>query len=263
MRIFLSFLLFSELAGAACDFKPEIQKVYSLSGPITTGLSYLGLLNKPQVKGISVFYPATEKEFAGEFIPGGLFLSPESKKKFADSTVFFDESREMRKLLKGGVGVETRNLLPLEVTELVISHLKPIVRDCEKEFANFRADTLKEQQQISEKIKAPLPVVFFLGEFKGERPPEMVMVNDGVVKWLIQEKKIKTYPSELSYINWSAKILHALPEETYLIGIKDSGKEMEKKVQKHTKKKMTVIYPGALIPGIDQLKTWHYWLKNI
>lgn len=102
MRISLSlFLLLFAIspAHAKCEFRSHVKEVYSLSGVVTTGLKELGLLNRPQVKGISVFYPIKSSEFSGQMIPGGLFLSPQVTRKLSGSTVFFDQSREMRKVL--------------------------------------------------------------------------------------------------------------------------------------------------------------------
>jgi hypothetical protein len=87
-------------------------------------------------------------------------------------------------------------------------------------------------------------------------------VNDGVVKKLIKENKIKTYPSELSYVNWSSKIMDTLSKDFIHLGIEDSGSKLMKEI-KRSSMKMTLIYPGALVPGFSQLEAFLFWANSL
>ncbi len=88
------------------------------------------------------------------------------------------------------------------------------------------------------------------------------MVNDGVVKWLVDEELIKTYPAPLAYVNWSAKIMQGLPKDSYKVGIKDSGNSLEEKIEKSAQI-INLTYPGSLIPGSGQVEAMIYLFKNL
>ena len=117
------------------------------------------------------------------------------------------------------------------------------------------------QIEILKRLPIGLSVVFYLGNFIGGRAPEMVMVNDGVVKWLIEEKKITTYPTELAYVNWSARILKSFPATTMHVAVKDSGRNGEQQI-KRSSAGMTLVYPGSLVPGLSQLEAFLSWAKT-
>jgi hypothetical protein len=104
-------------------------------------------------------------------------------------------------------------------------------------------------------------ILFFLGQVGDQRLPELLMVQDGVVKWMIEKNLITTYPSPLGYVNWSAKELinlsHALK-----IGLVDSGNKGVTKLEK-TKIGYNLTFPGALIPGRGQVEAMIYLLKEL
>lgn len=267
-KIVASFFLFLSLQSQACDFKPQVKKVFSLSGPVTSAFKELGLFKNPRLSGISIFYPARDEDFSGKIVPGGIFISPELKKEFNHSLVFFDESRELSKLFSTGDQItaremKTRNLLPSEVTALVLREISPYLQGCEKGLSAYLDLSQQLEKEILAQIKKPLTVVIYVGEFVQGRAPEMVMANDGVVKWLRSQKKIISYPSELGYVNWSAKIINAMPANTYQVALKDSGRNTGPSFKKNSERQLSVSYPGGLIPGIDQMKAWIYWLKKI
>ena len=60
-------------------------------------------------------------------------------------------------------------------------------------------------------------------------------------------------------VNWSSKLMNALPKETLRMGLKDSGRELTKDTQRLSDTEINLIYPGLLIPGITQLKAFNYW----
>lgn len=269
MKIFVSlfFLIISVNASAACGFKPDVKKVISLSGSMIVLLEKTNLLKSPVVKGISVFGPVSGKNFSGKIYPGGLFIAQSTLSEFSDALVFYDKSEQLKKILKSRndineVEISTRGRLPLEVVDDSIKVLSAYVHDCEKTFEEFRAKTLEVQNKLLRKLSSNPHIVFYLGPIKGGRLPEMVVVNDGVVALLLKEKKIHSYPTELSYVNWSAKVMAALPPGTLHVGLVDPGMKIEKEI-KRSSKRMTLIYPGVLVPGYTQLEAFLYWAETI
>lgn len=269
MNIFLSFIfvLFFQLAHADCRFRPHIKKVISLSGPMTVVLNEAGLLNDPVFHGISIFNPVSEKSFKKKIYPGGIFLSHSTLQELADGVVFYDEGRELKRVLDSSkntksIQIKTRGLMPLEVMDLLIGELNKHVINCSKTFIDLRLRAENLQKKLIEVIPKNFEVVFYLGEFRNNRPPEMIIVQDGVVKLLIKKKIIKTYPSELSYINWSSKILSQLSPKTLHVGIIDSAMKDTREIKK-SEKAMTIVYPGALVPGLTQLEAFLFWAENL
>ena len=265
MRIFLfSYLLFFSIHSmAACQFKKHVTKVFSLSGVTSVALKEMGLLKNPAVKGISVFNPIGKTDFTGKRYPGGIFLSPGVFKEFGGGVVLYDESRELSSILDPmssiqGIQVKTRGLIPVAVTEYVLKELEPFLQDCEKEKTSFLAKTYLTADRLSKTIPENRTAVYYLGRNRKGQHPEMIMVHDGIVKWLIEQKKIKSYPSSLAYVNWSAKLMRKLPKDTLHINVIDSGAEMTKKLEGKFGQ-WTLTYPGALVPGLTQLEAWGYF----
>lgn len=263
--ILLSFFLLRDKAQATCEFRPATMKVYSFSGPVTVIFKEMGLLSK--VKGVSLFHPVSPTEYKGEFFPGGVFLSREVLRKLEGGLLFYDESRELSKIVSPlsslqSVELKTRGLVPSEVVNLVLEKIAPYLQGCAKEMKEVHEKVLRLEKDLLAHWKMSVPVIFFLGNFKSGKAPELVMVNDGVVKWLIQHKKIKTYPTDLAYINWSAKIMNEMPKDSIKVGLLDSGSRMEKSIIKDGTQ-YTLVYPGALVPGLTQLEAWNYLCQNM
>lgn len=268
MRIFLSliFLLTSPVF-AVCDFKPHVSKVISLAGSSTVVLKELGLLNHKKVQGISLFNPISSDEYSGKTYPGGIFLSRDTMKEFSGAVVFYDEARELRKVFDSyssieGREVKTRNLNPDEAVRATLKIIDPYLQGCEEKVSSLQQKVKKLMDEILEKIPENFTVVFYLGEFRSERLPETVMAHDGVVKWLKEKQKIKTYPSTLAYVSWSAKIMNELPKETLHVALKDNGREGIKEI-KRSSRKMTLIYPGVLVPGVTQLEAFLFLIRSL
>lgn len=263
MRIFLSLLFLSFQLQAACNFKADVKKVISLSGSSTVILKELGLLSK--VQGISVFNPIAANEFSGKVYPGGIFLSHGSLSELENSVVFYDESRDLKKVLSSRSNIKayeihTRNLVPAEAVKVTLTTLAPHIQNCEEKIKAVNLKVSNLEEKILTKLPAVTNVVFYLGEFRNNQAPEFVMVNDGVVKWLKEKKKINTYPTTLAYVNWSSKLMRELPENTLHVGIKDPGRELRKEIKKSSRR-MTLIYPGSLVPGVTQLEAFLYWAE--
>lgn len=266
ITLLFSFLLFI-FPAFACEFSSQYKSYYSLSGATTLALKDLGLLKRPELKGISVFHPISKDEFAGEFLAGGLFLSQEKVKSFSGSVVFFDEGRELKKILEQfplirAVEIKTRSLTPQEVLVQLEKDLSPFLKNCA--FTELHMNLSKNLNKLRSLIPKGETYLFFLGLIRSGRLPEFVMVQDGVVKWMADQKLIRTYPSELPYVNWSSRLLQGLPAKTYRVGIKDSGNSMEKSIQKdHQKKNINLTFPGAMIPGLGQVNAMIYLFENL
>lgn len=262
--LLLSFFLSLCQYVQACEVNPRTS-IYSLSGPVTVLLEELKLLNSPQLKGISIFHPVAAGEFKGEVLAGGVFLGHRVLSQLKGSVVFFDESQELSRIFKLQTGlksfeVKTRGLLPLEVTDRSLEILQPFLSGCESRIEHLKR---RHQERANQLLKIiPLKTfVFFLGELR-ERMPDLIMVNDGIVKWLVQQKKIRTYPSDLAYVNWSAKLMASLPSKTVRVGIVDSGKELKKNLKK-IQQGFNLTYPGVLIPGISQIEGFIFLFESI
>lgn len=267
MRIFLSLILVSVQSFAACDFKPKVSKVVSLSGVTTVLFKELNLLSHPKLAGISIFNPISAQEYKGKVYSGGLFFSRSSFQELRGSVVFFDESRELRRSFSEFSSIEskeikTRKLTPFEAFQTSLEEVRPYLKDCDKPVADLSVRFHNLEKKLLKLIPEKFMAVFYLGEFRGGRPPEMVLSNDGVVKWLRDQKKLITYPSPLPYVNWSAKVMQGLPAKILHVGLKDSGREKNMEL-KRSSEKMTLIYPGSLVPGITQLEAFIYLFESL
>lgn len=263
MRIFLSLFLLSFHLHAACEFQASAKKVISLSGSSTVVFQELGLLSK--LYGISVFNPITD--FKGKVYPGGIFFSHGSLSELENSVVFYDESRDLKKVLESrknvkALEIRTRNLTPRETVDITVKAISPFIQHCEEEIKKLSEKVSALEEKLLKKIPKGLNVVFYLGEFRQNQTPEFVIANDGVVKWLKDKGRIKTYPSELAYVNWSSKLLNEMPANTIHVGIKDPGRESKREI-KRSSRRMTLIYPGSLVPGLTQLEAFVYWAESI
>ncbi len=263
--IILFSLLFRMMDATACDFNSNIKSVYSLSGAVTLNLRVFGLLKNKRLLGISVFHPISKKGFGGRRIPGGVFLSHDEIKNLKDSLVFYDESRELTKIFSSYknikfVEINTRQKNPLQVQLYLKDKMDPFLSGCQ--FSKIQLDLEAKLRELKVLANKKETFLFFLGLIRGKKLPDILMVQDGVVKWLSEERLIKTYPSELAYVNWSARVMNHLPENTYRIGIKDSGGDLIQKVEKF-ENGVNLTYPGSLIPGIGQVDAMIYLFKNI
>lgn len=249
----------------ACEFAPKVKSVYSLAGSVTLALRDLDLIKSPKLLGVSIFHPIDKKVFKGEILPGGIFLSRDTIKRLKGSVLFYDESLEMTRILSSypevrAVQVKTRSLAPMKAVEQTNELLKPFLHNCDMKVVSQKLE--QKLNTLKKIIPAKSSLVFFLGGIVNNRLPELLMVNDGVVKWMIDEKLIKSYPSPLSYVNWSAKILLEMPKETIRVGLRDSGSEMTQKVEKfqtHT----NLTFPGSLIPGAGQVEAMIYLFEQL
>ncbi len=260
LSLLVLFISFSALA--ECKFKKHVTKIFSFSGVTSIALREYGLLKNPVVKGISVFNPIGKDEFSGKRFPGGIFLAPGVFQELAGGVIFYDESRELERMLSPmssvqGVEFKTRNLTPVEVSGYVKVQISPFIESCEKEADAYMTKTMKLEQKLMGLFPKLKTEVFYLGSVLETNPPSMLMVNDGVVKLLKEKKLIRTYPSPLAYVSWSSRLMQMLPRDTIHIGVLDSGQDLMRNVSRKGNK-INLTYPGSLVPGLSQLEAWVY-----
>jgi hypothetical protein len=270
MQIYASLLLllFSFNVSSKCDFKPNIEKVISLSGTVTVLIKEMGLLAHPKLQGISVFNPIHKNEFSGEFYPGGIFLSHKSLEGLDKSLIFFDESRDLKRIFNTrkkiiSHEVKTRNMTPMAAIDSALEVMSNSLTGCDEKIKNIKFKATNIQNKILKNLKKKLDVVFYIGDFRADREPETIMANDGVVKWLRKENKIQTYPTNLAYVNWSAKILKNLPGNTLHIGVIDPGNVSKQEIIKRSPHRMTFLYSGSLVPGLSQLEAFLFLTESL
>ena len=242
-------LCFSFSLWANCELKDPSKKIVSLSGPVTILFKELGLLNS--LDGISVFHPISKTDFKGTIYPGGIFLASKTLESLKGKVVFFDESRELRQLL-GSVSdiklveIKTRSLLPHKVSEHLVKETSSIFKGCEKKLESFIAKTLALEKSLMSSLQGKPRMIFFVGD--------MVMAHDGVVILLKENHKIETYPSELPYVSWSAKMMNRM-KDFRKVHLKDSNPKLKKDKSDGS---IEVFFPGILIPGLSQLEGFSF-----
>jgi hypothetical protein len=262
MIIFLlSFLHFFGLNSLGCEIPPQVGSIYSLSGPVTQFLDQYGLLKSPQIKGVSSYHSTSEKHL--ERLPGGIYLGHPVLKKLQGAKVFYDESKELSKLFTlypqiNTVEVKTRGQGPLETLMMVHSLVAPLTKGCE---FNQLAQPKARLTYLKGLIRPSQLMVFYLGRIMPHKTPDLIMANDGIVKWLRQEAQLQSYPSEMPYVNWSAKILGQLPPHLK-VGLIDSSSAGIKKVER-VGNGINLTYPGVLTPGLGQIEAMIYLFENL
>lgn len=240
----------------ACELK---QDTVSLSAPVTGVIEFLGLLESPRLKAISLFHPVQASKL--EKLSGGLFLSQKTIERFKTHVIYFDESRELKeRLAVAGLKVEvrTRSLTPFAATRRALSLLAPNLYGCEKKSALLE-DWLKSEETWQKAQPALGKIYFFLGAISSERWPEYLMVRDGFVLSLLEWKKLTTFESELAYVRWGEKWKKSLGSER-LVGLMEAEKS---RVEKISEVKSNFYFPGALTPGIHQIRFMRFLRENL
>jgi len=248
----------------ACKLQENVA-LYSLSGPITFILEELELLDSKNQKGISVFHPV-RKSYLGNKLGGGIFLTPKAfrqEKKKGDLgnkqiIVFYDESKDITKNLSKiksikSIEVVTRGHDAFDSHNRALAHIRPFLQSCEQKLTGLKSKVASIRSALG-KVKTKYPhIIFYLGIFNNvNKRPNLVMVNDGFVKSLTDIAKIKSYPSQFSYISWSKKIIKKLGPDILEVGVASntSDKLIVKKLNSGV---VNIHFRGALIPGIRQV----------
>lgn len=220
----------------------------------------LGLMNAPALKGVTVFYPV-KGHFGGERIPGGVYLAPAKLAAMKNALIFYDSSSELKKLFTTkkmkAAEINSRGLTPRQVMSSVWEKLKAHVQDCQTEKTAMFGQMDVLEDNIKKRMTTPYLVIVFLGKVTEGKLPELVIANDGIVKWLRENKLIRTYPTDLAYVNWAASVMNEL--KTYsLLGFAESPSP----TLAGNSKRMTLNFPGVLTPGLRQLEAWSFFLAN-
>ncbi len=252
------FIFFFILPTYACRLNTEL---VSLSGPVTMLLEELELLNDLKLMAISAYHPVSKK-FNIKKLPGGIFLGKKVLGEFDPNTVvIFDQSFELKKSLnyyfkKKIIEVDTRGVDPFVAYDRSKKKLLPYLINCELRLRKIDKD-VAAIKAIDVHFQKNETYLFYLGELSlSKKKPELLMVNDGPIKWLVNFKVLKTYPSDLAYVTWSKKILKKIKSKKefgLLNGTTDTLK-----VVKVLDSQFNLYYRGLLIPGLRQV----YFLKD-
>ncbi len=255
MKAFSSFILFIITPLWACELK---QDTVSLSAPITGILEFMNLLESPKLHAISLFHPVRETK--KEKLSGGLFLSQKTIDRFKQHVVYFDESRELKerlKLIDQKIEISTRSQTPFTVTRLGLEKLKSNLVNCDEKMSQLLSWVKDEEEWHRGQSRLPKSY-FFLGPINLDRWPEYVIVRDGFVLSLIESKKLETFESELSYVRWGEKWKKTVKDER-LIGL---AEDKSSRVEKIAPNVFNFYYPGALTPGVYQIRFLRFLREN-
>lgn len=256
------FILLFVFKARACEIKTASGLV-SLSSPVTSLLVELDLMNDKKLKAVSTFHSLLGKKTSAEKMGGGVFLATKSLKRFQDTVIFFDQSRELRKVLHQHVLKKTYEVTtvgdPFVVHEQALGLLTPFLLHCETQLVSLKSkiEALKKEMESFSKQR-PYPLFFFLGEFKKLMPPPLLIGQDGFVSSLAKNKIISSPPSELSYIHWSEKWRKGLPGNTIFISVESDEQLLQTVWIKKDKTHYQVKSPYALAPGLGQV----YFMKE-
>lgn len=253
MKVISFFLLFLNFNIFACELNKQFEYV-SLSGPVTFLLSELGLVEELNLKGISIFSPINKSTYKGKIYGGGLFLSEKEINDFEKKIVFYDSSRELEKYLTKSkaskiLEIQTRQLDAVVATQEIVKNLSPYLRNCDEKLKDLDLKIKNIKDKLMSFKKSNKTILFYLGKIDKNKKPNLLIVNDGFVKTLRDLNIVSTYPSELSYVNWSPKIIKNLQNVIY-IGISE-GEKFKQETQ--ALDQFNIMYPGALTPGLSQL----------
>lgn len=248
--------------GSACSIRKD-HKILSLSG-VTTGIfDSLHLLNDPNLVAISSFYYTSKKNIRK--VGGGLFLSKKEIRKLKPNAIFYDESLELKKKLgnfdiKSLIEIKSRGLDPLEVIANNISAIKKVTYNCNSRIRKVIEEALKLKKVLLEKNWQKCMLVF-VGKIQKEKTPELLMIQDGITKFLLKNEKIKTYSSDLAYVSWSEKKLKEYKSCTWL-GISEI-KKYDCSKEKIASNKINLSCPNGLVPGFGQLQMLKFMSKSL
>jgi len=251
------FLILIYLIGSdviACHLNTSI---VSLSGPVTMVLEELDLLEDKNLKALSSFHPIIKKTQA-EILAGGIFLSKKTIKDYQDEVLFFDKSVELSNLLKkfkknNFIELDTSGKDSFSVAKDILEQISPYLEACSEKTDALISKLDKIKNELGQ-MQSQM-ILFFLGQIK-TKYPQLIMGRDGLVLTLIQMKKIQTYESPLTYIQWSAKEMKNY--KTFLkVGLLESQSNTIQ-VEKVNELTYNLSFRGVLVPGIRQV----YFLKE-
>ena len=260
MKLVISFLFFLSASTHvfACRLKTP---TVNLSGAMSLTMRTLGLMNDPNLKAVSRYFVNEEeaKSFEVDLLMGGIFLSPKTIEKYKDHFFIIDKSQELEKQMAskkvGGQVVRTRGLTPIEVIHRTLNLVREISIGCESNIQAVKTDLNYRIKKLKKIDWSHQQIVFFLGNLKNKLPLK-VMVNDGFVKYLVDNFQLRTYPTTAAYSGWSQKKLNELKKSNaYMIGMIPLDKSRSSRISFTEIKKNQWNAEGRfiLIPGFGQL----------
>jgi hypothetical protein len=252
--LFLCIILVSFKVTHGCELKKPL---VSLSGPVTTYIEELGLIN--ELKAISIFHKIKNKEqFKGDVLGGGIHMANKTLRKISKYHIFFDSSKEFEKNLAhskilNAIKLDTRGQDPFRVYKYVQTKVNPFLKNCSNKIKSLD----KKINLIYKKFKnmnlSQSNAIFYLGSCE-KRKPSLLIVNDGIVKYLIEKMKLNSYPSPLAYVTWSQKIMSTLKKKGFLeICLDTKAGKNEFIVDKKTPLLWQVGYGDLFNPGLSQI----------
>lgn len=251
-------LVLSLSVAASCHLNPKYDYI-SLSAPITTTLKELNLLEDLSLKFISSFHPVEFKE--EKKLYGGNFVSLKDVVKLKKPLVFFDESKSLEKIIIKNrlqyIKIKSRGMDPFVIVKDVLSKLKPFLLGCEKLVAKSESRLVRLREKIlSELSSFPSKLIFFLGEIKNNKLPDLLIGNDGAVSFLNLYTDTLAYKTQIHYLPWSSKIIRKHERNSIFIGLSEGNLKIEKLTEKG---RLNIRFPGVLAPGWSQI----YFLSKL
>jgi hypothetical protein len=249
--LILSFFLITANS-YSCEIKKEL-KFVSLSATLSNILERLDLLNDPNLVAISKHHPV---ESTANKLGGGIYLSAKILLNLKANFVVYDESIETSKSIKSlsslkSIELKTRKRDPFEITSDAITVLPQILKSCDLQIKKMKTEIENQKQKILNGYKASRPIYFFIGKLTKNKIPQYVLGNDSFVKFLVQNRIIESYSSELPVISWSEKELKgALNRDVIFVGITNG---YSKKLIKIDKNYANIDDARALLPGSYQI----------
>lgn len=265
----LLFIFFCcELSLFACRIHPNNSLVV-LSGAITSTLRELKLLEDPHLIALSHFFVRGEESesLKKKMITGGFFMSSQVLKTFKDATIIFDKSLEYKKqFVKSGLNsfieFETRDISPEDVILKSLKELKPFLVGCEENIANFQSVVKNMMIKIKELAWKKKKALFFLGKISLNKNPNMLMVNDGFVRTLLDQEKIISYPAQSAYVIWARKTMNLFSDGATLYFGLEEDQSMKLSIKKIKSNHWNLSTWGIFTPGFGQLRFLYEFIKS-
>lgn len=259
--ISLVFIFFST-SSIACKLTLP---VVNLSGSLTMIMDEIGLLDDPKLRAVSSYYinESKARSHTVDLLMGGIFLSPKIMKKYKKAFFLIDESKELRQQfqklnLKNEI-LKTRGLTPIQAIKASFNLLEKVSQGCTKRMKALLKAVDKQVADIKKVKWDKERIFFFLGSMKAGFP-QMLMVNDGFVKYLRDKFGLKTYPSTVAYSGWSQKKIEQIHDENtiYMGLVADSDLHESSYDFKHLRKnEWDANARYLLVPGLGQLDFVH------
>lgn len=260
LAISIFLFLFSHYS-IACSWKRPSSVFISLSSSTTYLIKELGLLNR-QVKAISKFHEISNLKYRGELWGGGNFLSQKKLKANTTSIFFIDESRNLSMALRRGdvekfTIIKTSLLDPVQVHKNAVRAVRPYIKNCQAKLEIIDKRILGLIKNLRKQKLGK--IIFFLGEIKeNKRLPNLIMVQDSLVKLLLKHETVKTFDSKMAYVNWSMKELRNYSDYKF-VGL--VGSHAPEFIQTNSKG-INIYDPLALLPGFPQILFLEKLLAN-